>query len=125
MFKISRREFQKIVAQAVSDLPADILSAIDNLEIVIDDEASEEELLENEVPDNEDLLGLFEGIPLTDRAFGDELTIPNLITIFQLPHEAACDTREDLTAQIIRTVRHEVAHHFGIDDGRLDAIGAY
>ena len=125
MFQVTRKQFQKIVAEATQKLPADILAQLATLEIIIQNAPSPSDYHNNEVPDGEDLFGLFEGIPLTERAHGDQMTTPNLITIFQRPHEEACDSDDELHHEVARTVRHEIAHHFGIDDDRLDELGAY
>ena len=125
MFQVTRKQFRKLVASAMEAMPADILARIDNLEIVIKDAPSPVDYRENDVLEEEELFGLFDGIPLTERALGDELTAPNVITIFQQPHEQACDTLDELESETARTLRHEVAHHFGISDDRLDELGAY
>ena len=69
------------------------------------------------------LLGLYEGIPLTERAAGTRATLPDRITIFRLPTLAICDTREEVVEEVHITVVHEIAHHFGIDDARLHELG--
>lgn len=71
------------------------------------------------------MFGLFEGVALTESGVDAGHALPNTIRIFQIPHEEVCDTLEELQAEVTRTMHHEVAHHFGIDDDRLEEIGAY
>ena len=107
------------------EVPEELRARVVNLHIVIEDEPSEEDYSLNEVPDDEDLFGLFEGSALTDSMLDVSNVLPNTIRIFQLTHEEACDTLEELQDEVTRTMHHEVAHHFGIDDDRLEEIGAY
>ena len=111
--------------QAWLEVPAELRARVENLHIVIEDEPSEEDYRLNEVPDDEDLFGLFEGSALTDSMLEVSNVLPNTIRIFQMPHEEVCDTMEELQEEVTRTMHHEVAHHFGIDDDRLEEIGAY
>ena len=112
-----RARFERLVDDAVSSLPPDFLERLDNVAIVVE-----------EVPpaggvDGEDeiLLGLYEGVPRTER--GDAPYLPDRITLYRRPLEARARTKADLAAVIQETVVHEVAHHFGIDDDRLDDLG--
>jgi predicted Zn-dependent protease with MMP-like domain len=123
--KISRAQFDALVQAAIAELPIHLRSQINNLEIVVEDAPSEDDLIENDVPDGKTLFGLYQGVPLTERGRGYDMTLPDMITIFQQPHEDDCDTLEQLRDEVASTVRHEVAHHFGISDERLDEIGAY
>lgn len=74
-------------------------------------------------PEEPNLLGLYEGVPLTERDSGWAGVLPDSITIFRNPLIALCHTREELVEQIKITVVHEIAHHFGIEDDRLTALG--
>ncbi len=71
------------------------------------------------------LLGLYEGIPLTERTHGYGFVMPDKITIFQRPIESICRNDTQVVVEIKRVVRHEIAHHFGIDDDRLEELGRY
>jgi len=123
--RISRRQFEQIVEQAIEQLPPPLRQAIHNLEFEIRSVPTAEDLDYADTPDDEDLFGLYRGIPLTERGAAYDLVLPDLITIFQRPHEDACDTLEELRQEVGVTVRHEIAHYFGIDDDRLDELGAY
>lgn len=125
MFEVGRRQFEALVQTMLAGLPAEFHEQLREVQFVIEDEPDPDEYALNDVPDDEDLFGLFEGVPLTERALGEEFLTPNVITIFRFPHEDAVDTLEELRTEIARTVRHEIAHHFGISDERLDELGAY
>lgn len=114
MQEMDPAEFEEIVASAVDLLPAAMVGVLDNLVVVIEDEAPLE---------NPDLLGLYDGIPLTERDSWYSGVLPDRITIFRRPLLAISDTRSELVEQVRITVMHEVAHHFGIDDDRLDELG--
>lgn len=107
--------FDEAVAEALDLVPADLLSLLDNVVVLVEDE-----------PDASDpeLLGLYEGTPLTER--GDSWaagSLPDRITIYRGPLTRMCEDIEDLREEIAITVVHELAHHFGIDDDRLHALG--
>jgi predicted Zn-dependent protease with MMP-like domain len=114
---LRRARFARLVRNALADLPAEFRERIRNLEIVIEDEPTAEQR-----PANGTLLGLYEGVPLTDRG-AQEPYLPDRICIFRLPIErmTASPRRQ---AEIVRdTVVHEIAHHFGISDARLHELG--
>jgi predicted Zn-dependent protease with MMP-like domain len=111
--------------QAWEEVPQEFRARVGNLQIVIEDEPTSEDYALNEVPEDEDLFGLFEGHALTESTLESASVLPNTIRIFQIPHEEACDTLEELQIEVTRTMHHELAHHFGIDDDHLEAIGAY
>lgn len=125
MIEVTRETFRQMAEKAWLEVPAELRERVENLNIVIDDEPSAKDYAENDVPDDEDLFGLFEGIAVTEWGAGTASALPNTIRLFQMPHEEVCDTVEELQAEITRTVHHELAHHFGIDDDRLEEIGAY
>ena len=112
-----RAAFRKLVSEALEDLPAEFLEKLGNLEVVVegspipDPEASDEELL----------LGLYEGTPLTERGTGFT-ALPDRITLFQDNIEAVCETEEEIRSEVRKTVLHEIAHHFGMDDDRLHEL---
>ena len=71
-----------------------------------------------------ELRGLYEGIPITER-YGYDMVLPDKITLFQKPIEAICDNQEQITEEISKTLFHEIAHHFGLDDNHLDQLERY
>lgn len=125
MIEVSRETFRRMAEKAWLEVPEELRARVENLHIVIEDEPSAEDYALNEVPDDEDLFGLFEGSALTDSMLDVTNVLPGTIRIFQMPHEEVCDTLEELQEEVTRTMHHEVAHHFGIDDDRLEEIGAY
>jgi predicted Zn-dependent protease with MMP-like domain len=112
--------FERMVEDALSSLPPDLLAYVDNVQIVIEDVPPPDAL-----GDGEDgiLLGLYEGVPRTERSFDAPPVLPDRITLFRKPLEARCRSRSELALVVQETVVHEIAHHFGIDDDRLDELG--
>ena len=119
---MKRRDFERLVDQALDSLPDEFSSLLDNVAIFIADRPSRELLRQMELPPGETVFGLYEGVPLTERTHDYGLVTPDRITIFQRPIEEACATETEAVEQIRRTVLHEIAHFFGIDDDRLDEI---
>ena len=116
---VSRREFERLVLKALAELPAPIQERMDNVDVVVQDWPTPEDLGTSDIRDRYGLLGLYQGIPLTQRSHYD-MPLPDKITIFRRPIEAMCSTRGQVVQQVRKTVVHEVAHHFGIDDAYLD-----
>ena len=104
--------FEEQVVEALDSLPDELAGAMDNVAVVLDDESPPGELL-----------GLYEGIPLTERDEGYSFVMPDRITIFVRTICDACETEAEVVEMVRDTVVHEVAHHFGIDDDRLDELG--
>ncbi len=122
MASISRDQFESLVRRVLSQLPDEFKARLDNVDIVVDDIASKDQLIGTGIQREIDLLGLYEGIPLTER-YGYDMILPDKITIFQNPVESACESQEQIAEEIKITILHEIAHHFGIDDSTLGEIG--
>jgi len=120
---ISREQFQNLVLQALSDLPEDIRHSLQNVDVVVDDVASMSQIVGTGIENAMNLLGLYEGIPLTER-YGYDMVLPDKVTLFQKPIESICDTQEQMAEEISKTLIHEIAHHFGLDDDHLDRLGS-
>jgi predicted Zn-dependent protease with MMP-like domain len=106
--------FEKHVERALESLPAELRRAMENVEIVVEDEN----------PEEPDLFGLYHGIPLTERGSGYAGALPDKISIYRIPLEEDFGHDPDLLEDEIRiTVLHEIAHHFGIEDDRLEELG--
>ena len=114
-------EFERLVRKALEQLPEEIARELDNVDVVVEDLATREQLVGSGIEEGTHLLGLYEGIPLTDR-YGYNMVLPDKITLFQGAIEAICDSDEEMVREIRDTVVHEVAHHFGIDDDRLEEM---
>lgn len=115
--------FEQLVTRAIDSLPEEFLERLENIDIVIADEPSQAQLEQSDIDENATLLGLYEGIPLTERTAGYSFVIPDKITIFRKTIEAACSNDDHMVSEIRRVVLHEIAHHFGISDARLDELG--
>ena len=113
---MSAAEFDDAVAEGLDRIPADLARAMSNVVVLVEDEP----------PPGcpHDLLGLYEGTPLTERDAGWAAgSLPDRITVFRGPILRSCATREDVVREVAVTVVHEVGHHFGIDDDRLHELG--
>ena len=121
---MNRRKFEKYVDRAMESLPAEFQQLLDNVAIFIDDQPSKALLRELGMSEGDTLLGLYEGVPQTERTTTYDLVTPDRITLFQRPIEDSCDSESKVPEQIRRTLLHEVGHHFGIDEDRLDEIEA-
>jgi len=114
--------FERLVEQALAGIPERFRPALRDVAIVIEDEASDEQLDEGGVRPGGELYGLYQGVPRT--AWGADLAIvPNKISLFRLPLEADFPDPGRLAIEVRRTVVHELAHHLGINDDRLDELG--
>jgi len=115
VLEISRSEFEALVGDALDGVPAQLQSLITNVVVLVEEESPADE--------RADLLGLYEGIPLTERDTSYSGVLPDRITIYRGPVLRMCGTREEAVDEIRITVVHEIAHHFGIDDDRLHELG--
>ncbi len=119
MIRVSYREFERLTLRALDGLPEQFKERLDNVDIVVEDWPSSEEIRDMGLKSRYDLFGLYQGIPLTERSHYD-MVLPDRITIYRQPLQAACSTRKEMVEQIRATVIHELAHHFGIDDATLE-----
>jgi predicted Zn-dependent protease with MMP-like domain len=117
--------FERLVAQALDDLPPDIQERLDNVDVVVEDWPDAATLRRAGVRHPIQLLGFYHGVPRTKRTHSYGLVLPDKITIYRRPIEMHSRTMEDVRSTVLRVVKHEIAHHFGIDDHRLREIGAY
>ncbi|MDY6910079.1 MAG: metallopeptidase family protein [Thermodesulfobacteriota bacterium] len=122
-FRLSSGEFYDLVEQAVARIPMEIRRHMDNIVITVERRPSVEMLEDVGVPPGETLLGLYLGVPLTERSVMDPPLYPDTIYLFQEPLEELCATREELIREIEITVAHEVAHALGLSDERLEELG--
>lgn len=114
--------FEALVERALATIPDPFASALDEVAVVIEDEPSLEQLRESGLDEDETLYGLYQGVPRTAWGAGS-VPIPNKISLFRLPLEADYPDPDDLAEEVRLTVVHELAHHLGIDDDRLDELG--
>jgi predicted Zn-dependent protease with MMP-like domain len=111
--RMSPQRFDELVSDALDQIPPELTAAIDNVVV----------LVEGRHPDEPDLLGLYEGIALTERDSSYGGSLPDAITIYRDALLDICDTEDDVLEEVTVTVVHEIAHHFGIDDERLHELG--
>ncbi len=118
--------FESLVAEAIESLPDELRERMENIDVVVADRPTPRQLrVLGERQGGETLLGLYEGVPLTERTHGYGFVAPDKVTIFQKPIEAICKNDAQIIAEVRHVVRHEIAHHFGISDDRLRDIGRY
>jgi predicted Zn-dependent protease with MMP-like domain len=117
--KLGQREFEDAVVSALKSLPKSIKKKIENVDVVIEDQASRDLLAEMGLRSPRDLLGLYQGIPLDQRGFYYGNVLPDKITLFKIPIESLCSTVEEIEEKVREVVLHEVGHYFGLDDERL------
>ena len=111
--EVSPERFEELVAEALDGIPEDLGRLMDNVAVFVEEESR-----------GRNLYGLYQGVPLTKRDSGyTGMVMPDRITIYRRPICAAARTEDDVVRQVRVTVVHEVAHHFGIDDDRLDELG--
>lgn len=111
---MSRAAFEGLVAQALDEVPEELAGLIDNVAVFVEDEPP---------TGDPELLGIYEGIPLTERGHYYGGVLPDRITIYRNPTLKICETVDDVVEEVHITVVHEIAHHFGIDDARLHELG--
>jgi len=116
---MDRERFERLVAKAVADLPEEFQERLDNIDVVVQDEPTSRQLADTGLKRGETLLGLYQGVPLTRRGPHYGMVVPDKITIFQKPIEAICRSETEIQREIQQVVKHEIAHHFGIDDTKL------
>ncbi|MEZ5118126.1 MAG: metallopeptidase family protein [Candidatus Nanopelagicales bacterium] len=114
MLDVPPPQFEDLVAEALEEIPAELAALVDNVVIVVEEEAP---------PHDPHLLGLYEGVPLTERGTWYAGAMPDRITLYRKPILRICDTYDDVLDEVHVTVVHEIAHHFGIDDDRLHDLG--
>jgi predicted Zn-dependent protease with MMP-like domain len=111
--RMEPQRFDELVADALDLIPAELAAAMDNVVILVEDRH----------PEDPELLGLYEGVALTERDSDYVGLLPDAITIYRDALLDVCDSDEELVEEVAITVIHEIAHHFGIDDHRLEELG--
>jgi len=112
---MSRERFEALVDEALDGIPDEIAALVENVVVLVEDVPPAGE------PD--DLLGLYDGVALTERESNFAAELPDRIFVFRLPLLEMCADEDELAEEVEITVVHEIAHHFGIDDARLHALG--
>jgi predicted Zn-dependent protease with MMP-like domain len=119
--KLSKKEFESIVQEALELLPTQFREALDNLEILVEDLPGREDLEATGTRQVRSLLGLYSGVPLTERGtwYGMTPVTPDRITLFQNNIQRISRNREELKDQVLITVFHEIGHYFGMDEDQI------
>jgi predicted Zn-dependent protease with MMP-like domain len=118
-------EFDVLITRAMNELPQKYIKGLDNVAIVMADDPTPEQRQKIGVDGQHLLLGLYEGIPLTQRGAGYSFVLPDKITLFKNSLIASVNNDDDLFEQIKHTLWHEIAHYYGLDHDRIDQLHNY
>ncbi|MEK7193992.1 MAG: metallopeptidase family protein [Patescibacteria group bacterium] len=119
MRKLNRKEFEKIIKEGIKAIPEKFLRKLENVAIVMEDEPTPAQKKKLNIHPNWTLFGLYEGVSQLERGANYNAALPDKITIFQKPIEAAARDEKDIKELVKNTVWHEIAHHFGMDETRV------
>jgi len=119
---MQREKFEALVARAIDNLPPEFQRKLENVDIVVENWPTPGQLRQAKHSHPTQLLGLYQGVPQTRRGRGYGLVLPDKISIFQKPIEAHCRFGDEIEATVEEVVRHEIAHHFGLDERTLRQI---
>jgi len=123
---MDRREFEEIVKKALGELPEVFKDKLENVDVVIEDEPDMDAIKDLGVGAKGRFLGLYQGVPLKNRTHYYGMMLPDKITLYQANIERVCLTnRVDIYQEVKHVLQHEIAHHFGISDQRLEDLGTY
>ena len=115
VIQVTREKFEELVGEALDLIPEELGRLMDNVVVLVEDFP----------PRGRNLLGLYYGVPLTERGHNYSGMLPDTIHIYRVPILRMCRSEEEVVEEVRHTVVHEVAHHFGISDERLHELGAY
>lgn len=122
-WRISREQFERLVEEAIADIPERFAQALQNIAIIVEEEPSDDDLEMLDDPDefeeDDELLGIYRGVPLPDRSWSDPAALPDQIAIFRGPILRISESRLDAIEEIRDTVVHEIGHYFGLDDEEM------
>ena len=110
---VTEDQFEELVAAVLDEVPEEFWPTLDNLVVIIEDHP----------PDGEDLLGLYEGVPVTEQSVLDPSAMPDQISIFRISHCDVAEDADDLAGWVRETVFHELGHHLGLSEQRLAELG--
>lgn len=122
MLQINDKDFSKLIAEVMDELPEEYIKGLKNVLITYEDQPTPEQLRKQNIGEGQTLLGLYEGIPLTKRNAGYQFVLPDKITLFKLPLLAGATDFDILRRQVKHTLWHEVAHYYGLDHERIHEI---
>jgi predicted Zn-dependent protease with MMP-like domain len=119
---VTRKQFERHVAEALASIPRRFRDAMHNIAIVVEDEPAPELLADMEIEPPDTLLGLYQGTPLTERRWDYGNALPDRVLLFQGPHEREADDEDDLVVAIGETLIHEIGHYFGLSEEEIEEI---
>lgn len=122
MIKVSSKDFEEIVAEAVANVPEPYKSRLENIAFIAEDEVSAKKAQQLKLGPNGLLFGLYEGLPPVARNTATKL-LPDKITIYKGPHELVSQSLEDFKHRVGHTVWHEVGHYFGLNEQQIRSLG--
>jgi predicted Zn-dependent protease with MMP-like domain len=120
--ELSDQEFDRLISRAMDELPQHYITGLDNVAIVYADEPDEHQAMKAGLREHNILLGLYEGIPLTQRGNNYTFVLPDKITLFKRSLLMVSSNAEELFEQIKRTLWHEIAHYYGLGHDRIDEL---
>lgn len=121
--RVSRDEFDRLVRLAMRDIPQPFATFLEEVIVEVENVPPRDVLDDMGIDDPRELLGLYQGTPLTERGVESPVTFPDRITLYQRNIEDMCESDEEIVEEVRRTVLHEVGHHFGLDEDELDELG--
>jgi predicted Zn-dependent protease with MMP-like domain len=122
---VTHKQFERLVIEAIGEIPERFRAKLRNVAVVVENEPTAEQLKECEIAEDETMYGYYDGVALPERYDGEPI-LPDRIIIFRKPLlKDFGDDHEELRREIVATIRHEIAHHFGIDDERLEELDRY
>jgi predicted Zn-dependent protease with MMP-like domain len=122
MMNVTDEQFDELITRAMDELPQKYIKGLDNVAIVQAEEPTPEQRIKMKLDDDQLLLGLYEGIPLTQRGNGYSFVLPDKITLFKQSILQVVRSDVELLDQIKRTLWHEIAHYYGLNHSRIDEL---
>jgi len=119
---LSRQTFKRLVEEAIRSLPPPFLARLRNVDVVVEEHPTVQELSAAGVEPPDTLLGLYTGVPLTERGSWYGNVLPDKITLYQRPMQALCRSRQELRQKVREVLMHEIGHHFGLTDRELEEV---
>lgn len=122
---MTRQRFEEIAEDAFDHMPDELKQRVENVQVVVEDYPTPEQLKRVRLKSRQQLLGLYEGVPLSHRGiwYGSAPTLPDRISLFQANIEAVCSTEDEVEEKIRDVLIHEIAHHFGMDEQQIRKAG--
>lgn len=121
--RLTNNEFRSLIDRALRELPQSLSRVLHNVVVEVEPRPDSATCRSLGIDDPHELMGLYEGTPITERSVEDSAMLPDRIIIYQASIESIADSPDEIVAEIRTTVLHEVGHHFGLDEDDLEALG--